>query len=95
MAKKTGNLASPSNGLGLFIEEAAFTIQFFSNPSSTNDGKKFIGQKSVTTDASGNATYTFSPVSKIPVGQTITATATNASTHDNSEFSAPRKVITS
>jgi hypothetical protein len=31
-------------------------------------------------------------VTKVPVGQTITATATEAKTHDISEFSAPRKV---
>jgi hypothetical protein len=31
-------------------------------------------------------------VTKVPVGQTITATATDAKTHDTSEFSTPRKV---
>jgi CSLREA domain-containing protein len=71
-----------------------FNIEFFSNPSSTNEGKKFVGQKSVTTDGSGNATYTFSPAAKVPVGQTITATATGPS-GDTSEFSGPRTVATS
>jgi hypothetical protein len=68
-----------------------FTIEFFSNPSG-DEGKKFVGQKSVTTDASGNATFTFSPATAVSVGQTVTATATSDSTHDTSEFSAPRKV---
>ena len=72
-----------------------FTLRFYSNPSGTDEGKKFIGQKSVTTDASGNASFTFQPASKVATGQTITATATNTSTHDTSEFSAPRKVVAS
>jgi hypothetical protein len=39
-------------------------VRFFSNPSGTDEGKTFIGQKSVTTDASGNATFTFSSAQK-------------------------------
>ncbi len=77
--------------------DSGYTIQFFSNPSGTNEGKKFIGEKSlVRTDGSGNATFTFSPAAKVPVGQTITATARainfDASNGDTSEFSAPRTV---
>lgn len=66
-----------------------FKIEFFSNPSG-NEGKKFIGQKSVTTDAGGNATFTFNPASTVSVGQTATATATNKG--NTSEFSAPKTV---
>ncbi len=73
----------------------AYTLQFFSNPSGTDEGKTFIGQKSVTTDASGNASFTFSPASKVATGKAITATATNASSGDTSEFSTPRKVASS
>jgi hypothetical protein len=51
-----------------------FTVQFFSNPSG-EEGKKYIGQKLVTTDASGNASFTFKPASKVAAGQMITATA--------------------
>jgi hypothetical protein len=69
----------------------SFTIEFFSNPSG-NEGKKFVGQKSVTTDSSGNASFTFTPATTVSVGQTVTATVTSDSTHDTSEFSAPRKV---
>jgi hypothetical protein len=71
-----------------------FTVQFFSNPSG-NEGKRFLGQKSVTTDASGNATFAFSPASKVALGQTATATATKNATGETSEFSAPRKVAAS
>ena len=63
---------------------SGYTIQFFSNPSGTDEGKKFIGQKSVTTDGSGNATFTFSPSSKVAVGQQITATATKNTTGNTS-----------
>jgi len=71
-----------------------FTVQFFSNPSG-NEGKRFLGQKGVTTDASGNATFAFSPASKVALGQTVTATATKNATGESSEFSAPRKVVAS
>jgi CSLREA domain-containing protein len=70
-----------------------FTVQFFSNPSG-NEGKKFIGQKSVTTNGSGSVSFTFSPASKVAVGQTITATATDPA-GNTSEFSAARKVASS
>ena len=70
----------------------SFTVQFFANPAGGDEGKKFIGQKTLTTDTSGNASFTFKPASKVATGKTITATATNASSGDTSEFSAPRKV---
>jgi hypothetical protein len=73
---------------------ADYTIQFFSNPSGTDEGRRFIGQKSVSTDGSGNASFTFFPASKVALGQTITATATNPS-DSTSEFSAPRTVTSS
>jgi CSLREA domain-containing protein len=69
-----------------------FRVQFFSNPSGTNEGKTFIGQKSVTTDKSGNATFTFSPASKVALGRTVTATATSPA-GNTSEFSAARTVV--
>ena len=71
-----------------------YTIQLFSNPSGTNEGSKLIAQKSITTDSSGNRTFTFLPA-KVAVGRNITATATRDSTFDTSEFSAPKKVASS
>jgi CSLREA domain-containing protein len=71
-----------------------FTVQFFSNPSGTDEGKTFIGQKSVTTDKSGEATFAFSPAQKVGSGRTVTATATNP-TGSTSEFSAPRTLVSS
>ncbi len=82
---------------GTLSTEAAKTykLEFYSNPSGTDEGKKFIGTKSVTTGSDGKASFTFTPAAAVSVGQAITATATNAATgapRDTSEFSAPRAV---
>ena len=66
-----------------------FVIQLFSNPGGDPEGKKFLGQKTVTTDGNGDASFSFK--SKVRNG-TVTATATNDATGDTSEFSSPRKV---
>jgi hypothetical protein len=68
-----------------------FTVEFYSNPSFTDEGKQFVGKKTVTTDSSGKATFAFKPASRVPVGRAITATATDAS-GNTSEFSAPTQV---
>jgi trimeric autotransporter adhesin len=71
-----------------------FTIQFFSSPekdpSGNGEGKKFLGQKPVTTNADGNASFTFKK--KVPKGQFVTATATSL-LDGTSEFSNARKVV--
>jgi len=67
-------------------------MRFFSNPSG-NEGKRFIGQESVTTNASGNVSFTFAPTQVVSVGQWITATATDPDAN-TSEFSAAREVTT-
>jgi hypothetical protein len=68
-----------------------FTLQFFGSPTADDsgfgEGQKFRFQKSVTTDESGNATFSFKTRKKIPKGQVVSATATNQSTGDTSEFS--------
>jgi hypothetical protein len=74
---------------------ASFTIEFFSNPAGGDEGEIFIGERSVTTDSLGNASFTFQPQSKVAAGQNITATATRALSGvptDTSEFSAPMTV---
>ena len=69
-----------------------FVVQLFSNASG-DESQKFIGQTSVTTDDSGNATFTFKPSKKVGGGQKITATATDTSAQNTSEFSAAKKVV--
>jgi CSLREA domain-containing protein len=71
--------------------DRTFAIQFFSNPSGTDEGKTFIGQRSVTTNDNGNAPFTFGFAVVVPAGQSITATATGAGS--TSEFSAPRAAV--
>lgn len=64
-----------------------YTIQFFSNAVSGPEGKTFLGQVAVTTDASGSASFTANLAAALdPTQPYITATATNAS-GDTSEFS--------
>jgi hypothetical protein len=70
-----------------------FNVQFFSNPEGTNEGKTFLGSASVTTNGTGNVSFSFSTKKTIRLGQNITATATNTSTGNTSEFSGPRKVV--
>ena len=83
----TGGLNSTPN--------SAFTIQFFSSPapdpSGFGEGKTFIGQRSVTTNANGNASFEFVPARAIPVSWRVTATATGVG--GTSEFSRARIVV--
>jgi CSLREA domain-containing protein len=71
-----------------------FTLQFFSNPeadpSGFGEGKTFIGETTVKTNRKGKRpfSFTFTPAQTVTAGQKITATATNNSTGDTSEFSA-------
>jgi hypothetical protein len=88
---RTGRRATTIKGTLNSTASTTFTIQFFSSPvadpSGNGEGKKLKGSKSVTTDSSGDATFTFKPKRKVPKGQVVTATATNQSTGDTSEFS--------
>ena len=67
-----------------------FTLEFFSSPTPDptgfGEGRTYLGSTSVTTDASGNATFTASVAGSVG-GHYITATATNVVTKDTSEFS--------
>ena len=72
--------------------EEDFTIEIFSNPSGTDQGKKFLGQRAVSTGSDGKATFTLTK--DVPVGLNITATATDAA-GNTSEFSSPRTVVSS
>ncbi|MFB2968826.1 DUF4347 domain-containing protein, partial [Aerosakkonema sp. BLCC-F183] len=67
-----------------------FTLQFFSNPTldptGYGEGQTLLGSTTVTTDASGNASYTTNFATAVAAGQYITATATDPS-NNTSEFS--------
>ena len=67
-----------------------FRLEFFSNgacdPSGYGEGESFLGFTDVTTDASGNTTFTVTFSTPAPVGGFITATATDPD-NNTSEFS--------
>jgi hypothetical protein len=73
------------------IPSTSFLIQFFSSqvpdPSGYGQGQKWIGSTTVTTDANGNASFSYTPSGGVPGSLWITGTATNTQTGDTSEFS--------
>lgn len=72
-----------TNILGTFNSTAntQFTIQFFLSPaadaSGFGEGQTFLGAINLTTNGSGNATFTFVPPIALPANQFVSATATN------------------
>ena len=91
---RTGSLKTTIKGSLNSTPNKTFLVQFFSNPAGTDEGKTFIGQKSVTTDSSGNVSFIFTPPQKVGAGRTVTATATSPG-GNTSEFSAARSVVSS
>jgi trimeric autotransporter adhesin len=70
-------------------KEQTFIIQFFSNPSLEDEGKTFLGQKKVTTNRQGEASFSFEMDRALGLSEsTVTATATDAR-GNTSEFSDP------
>ncbi len=65
----------------------SFEIQIFESPSGDAEGATLLGSTTVTTDGTGNATFSL-VASPTPLAA-ITATATDQTTDDTSEFSAP------
>ncbi len=59
-----------------------FTVQFFSSPRADPSGhgedKRFLGEKPVTTDPSGDAAFVFKTRKNMPKGTVLTATASSA-----------------
>ncbi|HXG48727.1 MAG TPA: carboxypeptidase regulatory-like domain-containing protein, partial [Methylomirabilota bacterium] len=81
----SGTLNSHSN--------ASFTLDFYANtecdPAGHGEGKRYLGFTQVTTDASGNASFNFTPTMGSPTleaSEIVTATATDAA-GNTSEFS--------
>jgi CSLREA domain-containing protein len=93
-ASTSGNVTTIS-GTFNSTPNTQFRIEFFFNSacdsSGFGEGQFFIGSKSVTTDANGNATITFNPLFTVEAGQFITSTATDPS-GNTSEFSGCRQV---
>ncbi len=73
------------------IASTDFRIELFASPacddSGAGEGQTFLGAVTVTADSSGHATFSDSVAAQAS-GRQITATATNQTTGDTSEFSA-------
>lgn len=84
---KVGSIQATLNSL----PNDTFLIQFFTSlaadPSSYGQGQTLVGAEAVTTDSSGNATVNVEVPGGLPANGWITATATNESSGDTSEFS--------
>ena len=65
-----------------------FVLEFFAGAEPSGEGRTFLGTTTIATDAAGDAAFTATPVSAIPAGQFVTATATDTTTGDTSEFSS-------
>ena len=75
---------------GTFNSSASttFRLEFFSNSvdDGNGEGETYLGFVNVTTDGSGNATFNTPISATVTVGSYISATATNLTTNDTSEF---------
>ncbi|MCT7954700.1 DUF4347 domain-containing protein [Laspinema palackyanum] len=73
-----------------------FRLEFFANraldPSEFGEGERFIGFATVTTDATGNVSFTETFPNAVPANEFITATATDPN-NNTSEFSGGQVVI--
>ncbi|WP_091540364.1 choice-of-anchor Q domain-containing protein [Thermoflexibacter ruber] len=68
---------------------STFAVEFFANPVNERQGKIYLGTATFSTDANGDTIFDITIPNKIvPNGYYITATATNLSTNNTSEFAA-------
>jgi len=91
----TSNASTTVRGSLKSTPNRSFTLQFFYGPnrdaSGFGEGQAFLDQKTVTTNASGNASFDFALARKAPAGLFLTATATDAN-GNTSEFCRARLV---
>ncbi len=90
----TASATGGSTGISGTLNSApnrTFTIDLYRNavadPSGYGEGQVYLGSTSLTTDGSGNGSFSF-VASGDSAGQAIAATATDATTGDTSEFGA-------
>jgi adhesin HecA-like repeat protein len=82
----TGETATSISGT-LTTRAGTYRIEFFASPrGSVRQGKAFLGFITLTLAADGSQDFTDSTLA-VPAGMVITATATNMTTGDTSEFS--------
>lgn len=71
------------------VPSTTFRIEVFAGPDTNSTPAQYLGAFNVTTDATGNVTFNSTVGTPASATSAVTATATNLSTHDTSEFSAP------
>ena len=75
----------------------SFRLEFFANtacdPSGYGEGERFLCAAKVIADGDGNAGFHVPCQSQVPEGEFITATATDMTSGDTSEFSACRESV--
>ena len=71
------------------VPNSTFTIDLYASPAfeGINEGKRWLGETTVTTDFSGNVSFPLTLAESVVAGEVITATATSGS-GSTSEFSA-------
>lgn len=69
---------------------SSFTLRFFSSPAGETEGRTFVGKALVTTAADGMATFSVKTAVTVAPGRWVTATATDRTTAETSEFSAAK-----
>jgi hypothetical protein len=91
------NEATTVTGTYNGIPNADFRIEFYVESVGTNfrAGEQFLGFVNVTTNATGNASFTFHSPVNIPVGQFVTSTATRFVDDDNNTTTPAFAVDTS
>jgi hypothetical protein len=75
------------------VPSTQYVVRFYSNPRDTGEGKTFIGDILVTTNANGTFPINgFIATKSVPVGQSITATATDPAGNTSEFTGEPRAV---
>jgi hypothetical protein len=90
--------AVSANSVSFTLSSSAhttFRVELFASPGTgpAFQGKVFLGFANVTTNAAGTISFT-APTAVIPSGYVVTATATNLTTGDTSEFSQFSQSVT-
>ena len=69
-----------------------FRLEFFANTagdgSGYGEGQRYLGYADVTTDGTGNVTFSVTLAAAVAAGEIVSATATDLTTGDTSEFAA-------
>ncbi len=90
-AVSNSNMGTTITGTLQSVASTMFRVEFFANaamdPSGDGQGQSYLGFATVSTDAGGNASFTATFNTVVPRGYFISATATNLSTGDTSQFS--------